>query len=47
MAESDGKMVDYLPQLLDAFIDEMIEARPDAFLLTGDITMNGERVNHE
>ena len=46
-AESDGKMVDYLPQLLDAFIDEMIEARPDAFLLTGDITMNGERVNHE
>lgn len=47
VAESDGKMVDYLPQLLDAFIDEMIEARPDAFLLTGDITMNGERVNHE
>lgn len=47
VAECDGKVVTYLPQLVDALIDEIIRARPDAFLLTGDITMNGERLNHE
>lgn len=47
VAVSDGKVITYLPQLLDAFIDEMIQAKPDAFLLTGDITMNGERINHQ
>lgn len=47
VAECDGKVVTYLPQLVDALIDEIIQARPDAFLLTGDITMNGERLNHE
>lgn len=46
-AESDGKVIACLPQILDAFIDEMIEKKPRAFLLTGDITMEGERINHE
>ena len=46
-AESDGKVIACLPQILDAFIDEMIEEKPSAFLLTGDITMEGERINHE
>jgi 3',5'-cyclic AMP phosphodiesterase CpdA len=32
---------------LDAFIDEVLQSRPDALLLTGDITMNGERINHQ
>ena len=43
---SDGKVVQYLPQLLEAFIDEVIEERPSALILSGDITMNGERMNH-
>lgn len=47
VAVSDGKVITYLPQLLDALIDEIIQSRPDAFLLTGDITMNGERINHQ
>ena len=44
---SDGKVTQYLPQLLEAFIDQVIEERPSALILSGDITMNGERVGHE
>lgn len=44
---SDGKVIQYLPQLLDAFIDEVIEEKPTALVLSGDNTMNGERMNHE
>lgn len=43
----DGKVVDYLPQLLEAFMDEVIEERPSALILSGDITMNGEKMNHQ
>ncbi len=43
----DGKVVEYLPELLEAFIDEVIELQPSALVLSGDITMNGERMNHE
>ena len=43
----DGKVVQYLPELLEAFLDEVIKERPSALVLSGDITMNGERMNHE
>lgn len=44
---SDGKVIQYLPELLEAFLDEVIEEKPSALILSGDITMNGERMNHE
>ena len=44
---SDGKVIRYLPQLLEAFLDEVIEEKPAALVLSGDITMNGEKVNHQ
>lgn len=43
----DGKVVKYLPQLLDAFMDQVIKEKPAALVLSGDITMNGEEINHE
>ena len=43
----DGKVVKYLPQLLDAFMDQVIAERPAALILSGDITMNGEKINHK
>lgn len=46
VAQGDGKINAYLPQLLDALIEELIQQKPDAFLLTGDITINGEKINH-
>lgn len=44
---SDGKVVRYLPELLEAFLDEVIAERPSALVLSGDITMNGEKMNHQ
>lgn len=44
---SDGKVIQYLPELLEAFLDEVIAEKPSALVLSGDITMNGERMNHE
>lgn len=43
----DGKVVEYLPELLEAFMDQVIEEHPSALVLSGDITMNGEKINHE
>lgn len=44
--KSDGKSVEYLPQILETLLDEAMAERPDALILTGDITMNGEKANH-
>ncbi len=43
----DGKEVRYGEQLLDAFIDTVRQAKPDALILTGDLTLNGELFSHE
>ena len=42
----DGKVVRYMPQIWQAFAEEVIAARPDAVVISGDLTMNGERANH-
>ena len=46
LASSDGKLVDYLPEILDACAEEIVSMSADALILSGDITMNGERENH-
>ena len=43
----DGKVVRYMVEIWDAFADEVIAARPDALILSGDLTINGERLNHQ
>lgn len=47
IAGSDGKLIEYLPQLLDAFSDEVMKIDADVLILSGDITMNGEAENHQ
>ncbi len=42
----DGKVVLYMPQIWQAFAEEVIAARPDALVLSGDLTLNGEKINH-
>ena len=43
----DGKLVPYISQLMDVFTEEMTETRPDAVILSGDLTLNGEKGAHE
>ena len=47
VAESDGKVIQYLPELLEAFIDQVIAENPSALVLSGDISMNGEEISHQ
>lgn len=47
VVSGDGKVVQYLPELLDAFLEEIIDLNPTALILSGDITMNGEIENHQ
>ncbi len=47
ISRGDGKMTHYSAELLRALMDEARAQRPDALLLTGDLTFNGERLSHE
>ncbi|MEY8338932.1 metallophosphoesterase [Lachnospiraceae bacterium 62-35] len=47
VAGDDGKVVRYSQELTDAFLHEVEEYKPDAVILSGDLTVNGEKVNHQ
>lgn len=44
---SDGKQVNYINEITDVFIEEVIEKKPDVLILSGDLTFNGEKKSHE
>lgn len=44
---NDGNIVPYLEAITDAFLEEVMAERPSALILSGDISQNGERENHE
>jgi len=43
---ADGKVVHYITDITDAFIAEVIEKKPQALILAGDLTLNGALVSH-
>jgi hypothetical protein len=45
-SRADGKLVHYSPEITDAFIAEVIEKKPQALILAGDLTLNGAKVSH-
>lgn len=47
MLYGDGKMVTYADEIINAFIDDVIEKKVDLVLLTGDLTFNGEVNSHK
>lgn len=48
MIESgDGKLVHYCEEITDAFVSEVIAAKPDCLILSGDLTFNGAKKSHE
>ena len=46
MDDADSKLTHYCEELTDAFLDEVIARKPDALLLTGDLSFNGARESH-
>lgn len=45
--EDDGKLNAYSDEILDELIRTAADKKPSALILTGDLTHNGERRNHE
>lgn len=43
---ADGKVTHYTPQIMQAFVDEMLSLMPDVIILSGDLTLNGARQSH-
>ena len=44
--KDDGKPSQYSEPMVDALLEEAVKTRPDALILAGDITHNGEKINH-
>ena len=44
---ADGKLMRYIDELTDAFLSEVVVQKPEALILTGDLTFNGELESHE
>lgn len=47
ISHSDGKTMAYSEELVEAFVAQVISRQPDALILSGDLTFNGERASHE
>lgn len=43
----DGKIVTYIDQITDAFVEETIRRSPDVLILSGDLTLDGEKQSHQ
>ncbi len=44
---ADGKIMDHIDELTEAFLAEVIAEKPAALILSGDLTFNGARQSHE
>ncbi len=46
LAQGDGKVSHYSVEIVDAFIYEMLQLKPDVIILSGDISFNGAIASH-
>ena len=47
LAKGDSKFMPYGEEILSSFLEEVKQEKPDALLLTGDLTFNGAVMSHE
>ncbi len=45
--QGDGKVMAYSEELIEAFVQQVIDRKPDALILSGDLTFSGERASHK
>lgn len=46
-SSGDGKQIDYITEIFDTFSEEVISNKPDFLVISGDLTLNGEKKSHE
>ncbi len=42
----DGRQVNYIEELVDAFVYDVMEKKPNVLIISGDLTHNGEKQSH-
>lgn len=42
----DGKQLDYIHEIMDAFENDIKKKKPDVLIISGDLTSNGEKESH-
>ena len=47
VGNGDGKLTQYAPEITDVFLEEVEKLHPDALILSGDLSFNGEKTSHE
>lgn len=47
VTHADGKYMPFIEEIVDAFVDRIIDIHPDVLVLSGDLTFNGEKLSHE
>ena len=43
----DGKVTNYIWEITDAFVAEVLTENPDGVIISGDLSLNGEKASHE
>ena len=43
----DGKVTNYIWEITDAFISEVLNEQPDGVILSGDLSLDGEKASHQ
>ena len=44
---SDGKLINYIDEIMLAFTNDISKKKPDILIISGDLTNNGEKESHE
>lgn len=45
--QADGKITHYTPEIIQAFVSQVLKASPDAVVISGDLTLNGDEQSHK
>lgn len=46
IANGDGKAMEHCEEITDTFLEQVIAQKPDALILSGDLTFNGAKLSH-
>jgi 3',5'-cyclic AMP phosphodiesterase CpdA len=46
ISSGDGKQLNYIDEIMDAFVSDIKQSKPDILIVSGDLTNNGEKESH-
>lgn len=47
ISKADGKVTHYTPEIIEAFVNQLLDMSVDALVLSGDLTLNGDEQSHQ